>query len=180
MKPNLKILVLFVMAAIFALPAFAQHDGRANDCSESADNQEVNLKKRQFMQDSLSLTEAEATKFWAAFDANNKSERGIFKKYQEKMNAIAEPGTKMRELDDEKFVQMKEQKMQRRLELQKLENDYFAKLKKILPVEKLARYYRLEQAFRFTMVKEKNAKKAQPADNQQNSGEKPLQYKKRR
>ncbi|MCQ2286720.1 MAG: hypothetical protein MJZ76_07580 [Bacteroidales bacterium] len=119
--------------------------------------------RRTYMQDSLQLTEKESKAFWALYDETEVREHEIYKKfhtYQKESGIKSAKGrVDMKQMDPTQALAFMEKKIDFKTELQKLESDFFKDLKKILPAEKVVRYYELEKGFKREMVRKMKSEK---------------------
>ncbi len=167
-----RIILLFAILGAFAFPTKAQNDDMP---ASGADCHLVGEMKRQYIHDSLQLTEKEAEKFWVKYNKMESAEMELhesFRKFLEDNNIKSVRGkVNFKELPADKAVAFLERKMKFKSDMQALENSFFSDMKNILPHEKIVRYYELEGNF-----KKEALKKFRNKDGQ---GE-PLPMKKRR
>lgn len=167
-----KLFLLFALGLIFCICS-AQND---DSPMPGADCQVVGSMKRQYIQDSLTLTESESKSFWMEYNKFDIAELELhtkFRTFMENNGIKSERGkVNLSELPSEKAILYLEHKMQFKTDMQALQNSFFNTLKTILPTDKIVRYYELERDFKHVAVKK--------FKNQNNEEEKVLPVKKRR
>jgi hypothetical protein len=128
----MKKIIIICLSIVLSVSAFAQQGKR------------IEAMRIAFITQRLNLTSEEAQQFWP-----------VFNQFSEKMQQIK--GTKtdapldeMSDADTEKMILTEFDKESKELELKK---EYYQKLKKVLPVRKIAKLYRAERDFKNELVK---------------------------
>jgi hypothetical protein len=128
----MKKIIIACLSIILSVGAFAQQGKR------------IESMRIAFITQRLNLTSEEAQQFWP-----------VFNQFSEKMQQIK--GTKMdapldemSDADTEKMILSEFDKESKELELKK---EYYQKLKKVLPIRKVAKLYRAERDFKNELVK---------------------------
>ena len=118
----------------------------------------VEAQRAAFITQKLNLTVTEAQQFWP-----------VYNEYTQKMRTIRNGDNRPQEgLDNiseaeaEKMILAEFDKEQRELELRK---EYYQKLKKVLPTQKIVKLYGAEKAFRGEMLKQLKEVREQKRDN---------------
>jgi hypothetical protein len=110
-------------------------------------NEKVKALKIGIFTEELSLTEAEATKFWP-----------LYNEYEAKIRKIYKQMRKKGKMDwDSKTDQEVEALMEKRFKLQeeklKIERDYYKKFKTVLPIKKVAKIPAAQRKFKMTVFR---------------------------
>jgi hypothetical protein len=128
----MKKIIIVCLSIVLSVGAFAQQGKR------------IEAMRIAFITQRLNLTSEEAQQFWP-----------VFNQFSEKMQQIKGPKSDtaledMSDADAEKMILSEFDKESKELELKK---EYFQKLKKVLPVRKVAKLYRAERDFKNELVK---------------------------
>jgi hypothetical protein len=128
----MKKIIIICLSLVLTVSAFAQQGKR------------VEAMRIAFITQRLNLTSEEAQQFWP-----------VFNQFSEKMQQIRGPKMdapldEMNDTDAEKMILSEFDKEAKELELKK---EYYQKLKKVLPVRKVAKLYRAERDFKAELVK---------------------------
>lgn len=133
---------VFVLASLFAVPAFAQDRNGTVPVQER-----VRTDKKLLVEENMGLTEAEAKAFWP-----------IYEGYQQELDRIYTRMTKViveyvkaytdRTLTDEQARALTEEVLDIDETEAALAKAYAAKLDKVLPGKKVARYLQIERKIR--------------------------------
>jgi hypothetical protein len=135
-------IVLFAVAALFALPAAAQ---TASDMQILA--QKIKSDKKLVVAANMQLTEAEAKGFWPVYDAYQKDLQGINKRLLGAIKSYADAYNKGPVSDDTAKKLINEAIAIEDAEV-KLKRSYVPKLEKVIPGMKVARYLQIENKIR--------------------------------
>jgi hypothetical protein len=135
-------IVLFAVAALFALPAAAQ---TASDMQILA--QKIKADKKVVVAANMQLTEAEAKGFWPVYDAYQKDLQGINKRLLGAIKSYADAYNKGPVSDDTAKKLINEAIAIEDAEV-KLKRSYVPKLEKVIPGMKVARYLQIENKIR--------------------------------
>jgi hypothetical protein len=128
----MKKIIIICLSLVLSVSAFAQQGKR------------IEAMRIAFITQRLNLTSEEAQQFWP-----------VFNQFTEKMQQIKGPKSDvsiddMNDADAEKMILSEFDKEAKELELKK---EYYQKLKKVLPVRKVAKLYRAERDFKNELVK---------------------------
>jgi hypothetical protein len=128
----MKKIIIICLSIVLSLSAFAQQGKR------------IEAMRIAFITQRLNLTSEEAQQFWP-----------VYNQFTEKMQQIKvakseTPLDDMSDADAEKMILAEFDKEAKELELKK---EYYQKLKKVLPVRKVAKLYRSERDFKQELVK---------------------------
>jgi hypothetical protein len=128
----MKKIIIVCLSIVLSVSAFAQQGKR------------IEAMRIAFITQRLNLTSEEAQQFWP-----------VFNQFSEKMQQIKGPKSDtaledMSDADAEKMILSEFDKEAKELELKK---EYYQKLKKVLPVRKVAKLYRAERDFKNELVK---------------------------
>jgi hypothetical protein len=128
----MKKIIIVCLSIVLSVGAFAQQGKR------------IEAMRIAFITQRLNLTSEEAQQFWP-----------VFNQFSEKMQQIKGPKSDtaledMSDADAEKMILSEFDKEAKELDLKK---EYYQKLKKVLPVRKVAKLYRAERDFKNELVK---------------------------
>jgi hypothetical protein len=128
----MKKIIIVCLSLVLSVSAFAQQGKR------------IEAMRIAFITQRLNLTSEEAQQFWP-----------VYNQFTEKMQQIKgaktdTPLDDMSDADAEKMILAEFDKEAKELELKK---EYYQKLKKVLPVRKVAKLYRSERDFKQELVK---------------------------
>jgi hypothetical protein len=128
----MKKIIIVCLSLVLSVNIFAQQGKR------------IEAMRIAFITQRLNLTSEEAQQFWP-----------VFNQFTEKMQQIKGPKTEttlddVSDADAEKMILAEFDKEAKELELKK---EYYQKLKKVLPVRKVAKLYRAERDFKNELVK---------------------------
>jgi hypothetical protein len=135
-------IVLFAVAALFALPAAAQ---TASDMQILA--QKIKADKKLVVAANMQLTEDEAKGFWPVYEAYQKDLQGINKRLLGAIKSYADAYNKGPVSDDTAKKLINEAIAIEDAEV-KLKRSYVPKLEKVIPGMKVARYLQIENKIR--------------------------------
>ena len=128
----MKKIIIICLGVVLSLSAFAQQGKR------------IETMRIAFITQRLNLTSEEAQQFWPVYN------QFIEKMQQIKGSKTDTPLEDMNDADTEKMILTDFDKESKELELKK---EYYQKLKKVLPVRKVAKLYRSERDFKQELVK---------------------------
>lgn len=138
---NLKIAALSLMAMIMALPALSQPG-----LGEGGRNSErIRQMKKIKMLEVLELDESQANQFLVTYDKYEKQRDEFFKKMR-KLNEELKDELKDNP-DSDKAAKIADDIIESHPEMQKIDRDKFAEMKKILPPNQFAKYVYFEMNF---------------------------------
>ena len=135
-------IVLFAVAALLALPAFAQ---TASDMQILA--QKIKADKKLVVAANMQLTEAEAKGFWPVYDAYQNDLQGINKRLLGAIKNYADAYNKG-PVSDETAKKLISEAIAIEESEVKLKRSYLPKLEKVIPGMKVARYLQIESKIR--------------------------------
>ncbi|MGH2361943.1 MAG: hypothetical protein ACRDGM_15570 [bacterium] len=135
-------IVLFAVAALLALPAFAQ---TSSDMQILA--QKIKADKKLVVAANMQLTEAEAKGFWPVYDAYQSDLQGINKQLLGVIKSYADVYNKG-PVSDEAAKKLINQAIAVEEAEVKLKRSYVPKLEKVVPGMKVARYLQIESKIR--------------------------------
>jgi Spy/CpxP family protein refolding chaperone len=139
-----KLLVLSVVA-LMAAPALAQNKPADADMQMLIDK--VKADKKLVVAANLSLTEAEAKAFWPIYDAYQKELQTINEKLARTILAYAD-GYNNNSLTDDQARRLSNEALSIDQDELTLRKSYAAKLDKVIPAKKAARYIQIENKIR--------------------------------
>ena len=147
--------VISVLCALMALSisAFAQGPQGPQGPRRGGDNgwrERVRAEKVAFLTEEIDLTESEAQVFWPIYNEIQKAQRDGFEAVKNAYDAMAKgveekKGSKEMEKLVKAYIDAKEKN-------EGIETKYLNKLLKVLPAEKVARYYVAEEKFRHQQI----------------------------
>ena len=135
-------IVLFAVAALLALPAFAQ---TASDMQILA--QKIKADKKVVVAANMQLTDDEAKGFWPVYEAYQKDLQGINKRLLGTIKRYADAYNKGPVSDEAAKKLINEAIAIEDAEV-KLKRSYVPKLEKVIPGMKVARYLQIENKIR--------------------------------
>ena len=128
-----KVFSVLCALVVLSMGAFAQGPQGPRRGADNGWRERVRAEKVAFLTEEIDLTESEAQVFWPIYNEIQKSERDSFEAVKKAYDAMA------------KGVEEKKSSK----EMEKL---YLNKLLKVLPAEKVARYYVAEEKFRHQQI----------------------------
>ena len=139
---------LLIFAATLAAPTFANNDivaGRMIDLAQNigAIDQEANANKRNLIEKYMKLTDVEAKAFWPVYNAYQNDLHRITKQLAKAIGIYAQAYSKGA-LSNETAELLLNKALAVELAEVKLKQLYIPKLKKALPIVKVARYIQFE------------------------------------
>ena len=144
-----KVISVLCALTVLAAGAFAQGPGprRGND---EGWRERVRSEKVAFLTEEIDLTESEAQVFWPIYNEIQKAQRDGFDAVKNAYDAMAKgveekKGSKEMEKLVKAYIDAKEKN-------EGIETKYLNKLLKVLPAEKVARYYVAEEKFRHQQI----------------------------
>lgn len=127
---------IFSIALVFIAPAVLQAQPRP----ERGDGERVKAMRTAFITNKLQLTPEEAQQFWPLYNQ--------FEAEQKKIRDRYVPGKDVMSMSDAEAEKFLNSHLEMEQELLNLRKDYFQRIKKVLPVRKVAMLPRLEREFR--------------------------------
>ena len=149
-----KVISILCALALFAGFAFAQNPqrGQGNRHGRGGEGwrERVRAEKVAFLTEQIDLTESEAQVFWPIYNEIQKAQRDGFEAVKNAYDAMAKgveekKGSKEMEKLVKAYIDAKEKN-------EGIETKYLNKLLKVLPAEKVARYYVAEEKFRHQQI----------------------------
>lgn len=155
-----KIIPIALIAIISTTTAFAQHGKQERHVKQERksrihkpDKEKFKSMKIAYITDKLSLTPAEAQKFWPVYNQYTEKRATIYKEFRKDKKEM----TGDKELTDaeiEKIVNQRIVVKQKELDLEK---EYLAQFKAVLPIKKVAKLYRAEENFKKDLLRKMRA-----------------------
>lgn len=144
------LLIPILLLAFLANGLHAQ-DGKGKDSTQTASGAErVQALKVAFITDRLSLTAAEAEKFWPIYNEYQDKRDAVRKQMQDDYEKIRTSGD---QLSPEELLRISDEIMTLRQQDIDLQKEMHEKLKKVLPAKKLAQLYVAEEDFKRELVR---------------------------
>lgn len=144
----LNTILIISIFIFFGMDVVAQHDGHCHKRREK-----IVAYKIAYITEKLSLTPAEAQKFWP-----------LYNEFQEKAKTLRETcefmpmhKANVDNLSEKEMEDIMEKHIQRELQMAELKKEYHEKYKKVLPVKKLFLYYNAEREFKTVLIKQLKA-----------------------
>lgn len=128
---------------------FAQPDKRHNMSKD-----EMLAKKVSFIANELELNTEEAQKFWPVYNEYQAEMELIRKEQMDNLRLVMDArksGTKLSDTELERIMTARFANQGKMLEIEK---KYYERFKKVLPMEKVARFYAAEERFKVEMLRE--------------------------
>ena len=145
-----KVISVLCALVVLSLGAFAQGPQGPRRCADNGWRERVRAEKVAFLTEEIDLTESEAQVFWPIYNEIQKSQRDGFEAVKNAYDAMAKgveekkSGKEMEKLV-KAYIDAKEKN-------EGIETKYLNKLLKVLPAEKVARYYVAEEKFRHQQI----------------------------
>ena len=145
-----KVFSVLCALVVLSMGAFAQGPQGPRRGADNGWRERVRAEKVAFLTEEIDLTESEAQVFWPIYNEIQKSQREGFDAVQKAYAAMAKgvqekkSGKEMEKLV-KAYIDAKEQN-------EGIETKYLNKLLKVLPAEKVARYYVAEEKFRHQQI----------------------------
>ena len=151
-----KVISVLCALAVLSAGAFAQGPQGPQGPRRGGDNgwrERVRAEKVAFLTEEIDLTESEAQVFWPIYNEIQKAQRDGFEAFEAVKNAYdamakgveEKKGSKEMEKLVKAYIDAKEKN-------EGIETKYLNKLLKVLPAEKVARYYVAEEKFRHQQI----------------------------
>ena len=145
-----KIISVLCALVVLSLGAFAQGPQGPRRGGDNGWRERVRAEKVAFLTEEIDLTESEAQVFWPIYNEIQKSQRDGFEAVKNAYDAMAKgveekkSGKEMEKLV-KAYIDAKEKN-------EGIETKYLNKLLKVLPADKVARYYVAEEKFRHQQI----------------------------
>ena len=141
-----KVFSVLCALVVLSMGAFAQGPQGPRRGADNGWRERVRAEKVAFLTEEIDLTESEAQVFWPIYNEIQKSERDSFEAVKKAYDAMAkgvEEKKSSKEMEKlvKAYIDAKEKN-------EGIETKYLNKLLKVLPAEKVARYYVAEEKFR--------------------------------
>ena len=145
-----KVFSVLCALVVLAMGAFAQGPQGPRRGADNGWRERVRAEKVAFLTEEIDLTESEAQVFWPIYNEIQKSERDSFEAVKKAYDAMAkgvEEKKSSKEMEKlvKAYIDAKEKN-------EGIETKYLNKLLKVLPAEKVARYYVAEEKFRHQQI----------------------------
>ena len=145
-----KVISVLCALVVLSMGAFAQGPQGPRRGGDNGWRERVRAEKVAFLTEEIDLTESEAQVFWPIYNEIQKSQRDGFEAVKNAYDAMAKgveekkSGKEMEKLV-KAYIDAKEKN-------EGIETKYLNKLLKVLPAEKVARYYVAEEKFRHQQI----------------------------
>ena len=145
-----KVISVLCALVVLSLGAFAQGPQAPRRGGDNGWRERVRAEKVAFLTEEIDLTESEAQVFWPIYNEIQKSQRDGFEAVKNAYDAMAkgvEEKKSSKEMEKlvKAYIDAKEKN-------EGIETKYLNKLLKVLPAEKVARYYVAEEKFRHQQI----------------------------
>ena len=145
-----KVFSVLCALVVLSMGAFAQGPQGPRRGADNGWRERVRAEKVAFLTEEIDLTESEAQVFWPIYNEIQKSERDSFEAVKKAYDAMAkgvEEKKSSKEMEKlvKAYIDAKEKN-------EGVETKYLNKLLKVLPAEKVARYYVAEEKFRHQQI----------------------------
>ena len=145
-----KVFSVLCALVVLSMGAFAQGPQGPRRGADNGWRERVRAEKVAFLTEEIDLTESEAQVFWPIYNEIQKSQRDSFEEVKKAYDAMAKgveekKGSKEMEKLVKAYIDAKEKN-------EGIETKYLNKLLKVLPAEKVARYYVAEEKFRHQQI----------------------------
>ena len=145
-----KVFSVLCALVVLSMGAFAQGPQGPRRGADNGWRERVRAEKVAFLTEEIDLTESEAQVFWPIYNEIQKSERDSFEAVKKAYDAMAkgvEEKKNSKEMEKlvKAYIDAKEKN-------EGIETKYLNKLLKVLPAEKVARYYVAEEKFRHQQI----------------------------
>ena len=145
-----KVFSVLCALVVLSMGAFAQGPQGPRRGADNGWRERVRAEKVAFLTEEIDLTESEAQAFWPIYNEIQKSERDSFEAVKKAYDAMAkgvEEKKSSKEMEKlvKAYIDAKEKN-------EGIETKYLNKLLKVLPAEKVARYYVAEEKFRHQQI----------------------------
>ena len=145
-----KVFSVLCALMVLSMGAFAQGPQGPRRGADNGWRERVRAEKVAFLTEEIDLTESEAQVFWPIYNEIQKSQRDSFEEVKKAYDAMAKgveekKGSKEMEKLVKAYIDAKEKN-------EGIETKYLNKLLKVLPAEKVARYYVAEEKFRHQQI----------------------------
>ena len=145
-----KVISVLCALVVLSMGAFAQGPQGPRRGGDNGWRERVRAEKVAFLTEEIDLTESEAQVFWPIYNEIQKSQRDGFEAVKNAYDAMAKgveekkSGKEMEKLV-KAYIDAKEKN-------EGIETKYLNKLLKVLPADKVARYYVAEEKFRHQQI----------------------------
>ena len=145
-----KVFSVLCALVVLSMGAFAQGPQGPRRGADNGWRERVRAEKVAFLTEEIDLTESEAQVFWPIYNEIQKSQRDSFEEVKNAYDAMVKgveekKGSKEMEKLVKAYIDAKEKN-------EGIETKYLNKLLKVLPAEKVARYYVAEEKFRHQQI----------------------------
>ena len=145
-----KVISVLCALVVLSMGAFAQGPQGPRRGGDNGWRERVRAEKVAFLTEEIDLTESEAQVFWPIYNEIQKAQRDGFDAVKNAYDAMAKgveekKGSKEMEKLVKAYIDAKEKN-------EGIETKYLNKLLKVLPAEKVARYYVAEEKFRHQQI----------------------------
>lgn len=137
---------------IFPHASFSQNEPNDEPGPAMIDKQnreKLKSMKIAYLTEKMALSPEEAKVFWPVYDDFHKKKLDLRQEHRKKMKAAKEKS----KLSTQEMEQIVDAELAMKTKLLEIDKEYHAKLKTILPIEKVMKYYEAEHGFKREMMK---------------------------
>ena len=145
-----KVISVLCALVVLSLGAFAQGPQGPRRGGDNGWRERVRAEKVAFLTEEIDLTESEAQVFWPIYNEIQKSQRDGFEAVKNAYDAMAK-GVEEKK-DGKEMEKLVKAYIDAKEKHEGIETKYLNKLLKVLPAEKVARYYVAEEKFRHQQI----------------------------
>jgi len=147
---TMKRYILFLILGIFAISTYVQ--GQNNDDNSRKQRwEEMKAKRTAFYTERIGLTAEEAQAFWPLYNELQEKKGELHRSMSAQFRNSKRNGNRKKGID---YTKATDDMINLRVDEAILERSYHAKLKTVLPPEKLFRYYRAERDWANQLLKD--------------------------
>ena len=141
-----KLILSISILTLFSTVIFSQECG--DNCKKK---EQIKAQKVAFITEKLQLTVEEAQQFWPVYNEMNKKSEEI----DQQVKKIVQNYKKNKEtLSNSELEAMSDRMMELEASSSKLDQDYYLKFKKILPVKKIIELHQAERSFKHELLQQ--------------------------
>lgn len=152
MKALPRITLVTLVTILSATTLFAQHN-REHKRMHKPDKEKFKTMKIAYLTEKLSLTSAEAEKFWPVYNEYSEKKMTIYKEFRKDRKEMMED-QELTDAEAEKAVNDRIIVKQKELDLEK---EYLTQFKSVLPIQKVGLLYRAEENFKKDLLRKMRA-----------------------
>lgn len=145
----MKTLLILTLSSICWLPVIAQPDEFRGHREEKPNKEKVEAMKISFLTRRMDLTTEEAQRFWPVYNQYAEELEKSRGKRKAGMDETRNDPEKLTDAEIEKRIDAEMTFRQEELDIQK---KYHSRFKQVLPIRKVARFYRAEEEFKRELI----------------------------